>query len=98
MDDVEIAIPLHQISAALKDIKAITSATKICFPVFGLYVRFGLQSDTVLGPSSESDVAYVEIHILRTRNNTPHLGFAAVDEIRQLLLVKYNGKPHYGII
>ena len=96
VDDVEIAIPLDKVPQALRDIKAITAATKVCFPVFGLYVRFGLQSKTLLGPTSDGDKAFIEIHILRTRNGTPHLGFSAVDEIRQLLLVKYDGKPHYG--
>ncbi|KAJ3347391.1 hypothetical protein HDU91_006790 [Kappamyces sp. JEL0680] len=92
VDDVEISIPLESVSAALRDIKAIT----VCFPVFGLYVRFGLQSKTLLGPTRNSAVAYIEMHILRTRNGTPHLGFAAIDEVRQLLLNKYNGNPHYG--
>ena len=92
VDDVEIAIPLEQLPAAMKDIKQITDATKVCFPVFGIYVRFGLASkNTLLGPARNGDVAYVELHVLRTRNGSPHLGFAAIDEIRQLLLLKYNG-------
>jgi hypothetical protein len=96
VDDVEIAIPIANLPAAMKDIKAITTAIKVCFPVFGVYIRFGKQSDTLLGPTRNGDVAYVELHILRSRNGTPHLGFAAVDEIRQLLLIKYKGQPHYG--
>ena len=52
VDDVEIAIPLEQLPAAMKDIKQITDATKVCFPVFGIYVRFGLASkNTLLGPA-----------------------------------------------
>jgi D-arabinono-1,4-lactone oxidase len=96
VDDVEIAIPLDRLPEAMADIKNITSSTKVCFPVFGIYIRFGLKSDTLLGPTAEGDVAFVELHVLRTRDDTPHLGFAAVDEIRQLLLVKYNGQPHWG--
>lgn len=92
VDDVEIAIPLEQLPAAMRDIKQITDATKVCFPVFGIYVRFGLASkNTLLGPARNGDVAYVELHVLRTRNGSPHLGFAAIDEIRQLLLLKYKG-------
>lgn len=56
MQDVEIAIPLAQLSNAMKDIKAITDATKVCFPVFGIYIRFGKQSATKLGPTRNGDV------------------------------------------
>ncbi|KAJ3317409.1 hypothetical protein HDV06_001652 [Boothiomyces sp. JEL0866] len=96
VDDVEFAVPLDKISSVLKDIKSITDSTKICFPVFGLYVRFGLGSETLQGPTRNGPVAYVEIHVLRTTDNTPHLGFAAVDEIRQLLSIKYGAQAHYG--
>lgn len=96
VDDVEIAVSLALLPAALRDVNQIMKATKICFPVFGLYIRFGLKSESFLGPTANGDVAFVEIHILRTRDGTPHVGFAAVDEIRQLLLNKYKGQPHWG--
>ena len=98
VDDVEIAIPLDKVGEALKDVGEIVKATKACFPVFGIYLRFALKSplEPLLAPNRNQDVAFIELHILRTRNGSPHLGFAAVDEIRQLLFKKYHGQAHFG--
>ena len=93
---MEIAIPLARLPEALKDITLITRKTKTCFPLFGLYTRFGLASDSLIGPTRNGPVAYIEIHILRNRQGGPVLGMPGISEIRQLLLGKYGGQPHFG--
>lgn len=106
VDDVHIAIDIAKLPSAMSDIRKIVELNHVCFPVFGMYIRFGLQSETLLGMQSSGEKAYIELHILRRSESTNDTlpGHAGVDEIAQLLLVsliltflnKYQGVPHFG--
>ncbi|KAI8892340.1 hypothetical protein BC833DRAFT_612018 [Globomyces pollinis-pini] len=92
---LESSFPISVLSDALIDIGKILEKTKACFPLFGVYTRFGLPSKTLIGSNHKEAVAHLEVHILRPEG-IPYLGFSAIDEIRQLLTVKYGGEPHFG--
>ena len=97
VENMDYAISLENLSNALQDITRIIKATKVCFPIYGIYIRFGTKSrKTLIGPTRDGDVAFLEIHIMQNLEGQPQLGSAAVDEIRQLLKFKYAGQPHFG--
>ncbi|KAI9358000.1 hypothetical protein DFJ73DRAFT_794181 [Zopfochytrium polystomum] len=98
-DDIEIAIPLSRLPAALSAVRRIVSRTLACFPEFGIYVRFALASESLLGIMAGQDVALVETHILRRKDDPdsrPHLGFSVFDEISYALQSEFGGVPHWG--
>jgi hypothetical protein len=96
VDDLEFAVPLNRVAEAIRDVQEIASKTKTCFPMFGLYLRFGLQKDSLIGATRSGPVAYVEVHILKNPTGGPHIGYPFIDELRQVLVQKYGGQPHFG--
>ena len=93
---VEVGIAMSQVSDWIKDVKALIAARKACFPVLGIYMRFSASSDSALGEAAGRDSVVFEIHI--PQNPTPMLEPSSdvYDEMVQMTLRKYNGRPHWG--
>ncbi|KAJ3059622.1 hypothetical protein HK102_009901, partial [Quaeritorhiza haematococci] len=45
VDDLEWSVPIRVLPDVMRDIRAIVSRTKACFPLLGLYMRFAPKSD-----------------------------------------------------
>lgn len=93
----EVAIPVADLPAWMADVRALYAARGACFPVNGVVVRFSKASESWVGMNAGQDVAYVEFHIARHPDEGSHEQFAdAYDELHQLTLQKYGGRPHWG--
>ena len=93
---VEVGIPLRRLPEWIADIKQLTNTRKACFPVLGLYMRFSLASKSALGQASGQDTVVFEIHIPQTSSPSLEPSSDVYDEIVQLTLAKYQGRPHWG--
>jgi hypothetical protein len=92
---IEAAIDLKDFPAWTDDVKKILDQRQACF-LNGIYLRFSKASDSALGQASGQDSVMFEIHI--AQNNKPSLEkwSDVYDEILQLTLKKYKGRPHWG--
>lgn len=94
---LEIAISLDRFSEWVKDVQAIIDARKACFPVLGIYLRFARSGDHMLAMNSQQDVFMFEIHVpTRPDKSAPEPSSNVYDEIQQLSLMKYDGRPHWA--
>lgn len=93
---IEAAIALKDFSAWAVDVKELISRRKGCFPLLGIYLRFSAPSNAYLGQAYGQESVMFEIHIPTT--NTPVLESSSevYDEILQMTLAKYQGRPHWG--
>ena len=81
----------------MTDVRGIIDANRACFPVLGLYLRFSKASDRWAAFNYGEDVVAFEIHIPKIANEDAMERSAAVyDEIVQMTIRKYNGRPHWG--
>ena len=94
---MEAAFPLSDLSSWMSDVRGIIDANRACFPVLGLYLRFSKASDRWAAFNYGEDVVAFEIHIPKIANEDAMERSAAVyDEIVQMTIRKYNGRPHWG--
>jgi FAD/FMN-containing dehydrogenase len=94
---MEASFPLSQLPAWMADVRSILGQTRACFPILGIYLRFSKASDRWLGFNYGEDVVSFEIHIPKVATETYQERSADVyDEIMQMTLGKYNGRPHWG--
>ena len=94
---MEASFPLSQLPEWMADVRAIIDANRACFPILGIYLRFSKASDRWLGFNYGEDVVSFEIHVPKVATETYQERSADVyDEILQLTLGKYNGRPHWG--
>ncbi len=94
---MEIAFPVSQLKDWMRDVRAILAKNRGCFPVLGLYLRFSKASDRALGLHYGVDTVSFEIHVPKDATETTYERSSAVyDEIQQLTLTKYLGRPHWG--
>ena len=92
---IEAALDVKDFPAWTEDVKTILDRRQACF-LNGIYLRFSKASSSALGQASGKDVVMFEIHI--AQNNTPSLEkwSDVYDEILQMTLIKYKGRPHWG--
>ncbi|MEE2788017.1 MAG: D-arabinono-1,4-lactone oxidase [Myxococcota bacterium] len=94
---MEVAFPLSQIREWMQDVRGIIGQNRACFPILGIYLRFSKASDRWMGFNYGEDMVAFEIHIPKVANETRFERSSAVyDEIIQMSLRKYNGRPHWG--
>jgi len=93
---VEIGFALDRVQEWITDVKALIAIKRACFPVLGLYMRFSKASKSAIGQASGRDSVVFEIHIPVT--NTPDLepSSEVYDEIVQMTLSKFDGRPHWA--
>lgn len=94
---IEIALPLEKLSDWMHDVRSIIEKKKACFPILGIYLRFARKGSNMLGMNSGQDIFMFEIHIPTKPNKDGIEPSSEVyDEIQQLSLQKYSGRPHWG--
>ena len=94
---MEATFPLSRLPEWMADVRAIIDENRACFPILGIYLRFSKASDRWLGFNYGEDVVSFEIHVPKVATETYQERSADVyDEILQLTLGKYNGRPHWG--
>jgi L-gulonolactone oxidase len=93
---LEVAFPASKFESWTKDVKSILAVTPACFPTNGLYLRFSKKSEGALAQAFNEDMVAFEIHIATTKNPSNELWSDVYDEIVQMTLSKYNGRPHWG--
>ena len=94
---MEVAFPVSQVKEWMTDVRAILDENRGCFPILGIYLRFMKASEHWMGLNYGEDVLAFEIHVPKVNNESMFEKSAAVyDEIVQMTLQKYNGRPHWG--
>lgn len=93
---IEAAFPLTSFSAWVQDVRTIIDRRPAHFPILGIYLRFSKASKAYLGQAYGEDTVMFEIHIPETSTPTLEPSSEVYDEILQMTLGKYNGRPHWG--
>eukprot|EP01018_Ginkgo_biloba_P022324 Gb_14797 [translate_table: standard] len=94
-----IAIPLSRVPAAIRDIKLVRDLNPkaLCGLDYygGLLMRYFKKSEAYLG--FKEDTVDIEFFYYRSRQpNVPRWNEDIMEEIEQLLLQKYGGRPHWA--
>ncbi|WP_020409597.1 D-arabinono-1,4-lactone oxidase [Hahella ganghwensis] len=94
----EVAIPLEQLPNWIADVRRILDAhPRTCFPLNGIYFRFGKASPSYLGMSAGRDTAYLGIeYTLRKAGEAVPKNYFVNLEIEQMSIRKYGARPHWG--
>lgn len=94
----EVAIPLTQLPEWIRDTKNILlSNPHNCFPLNGIYFRFGKASNSYLGMNAGRETAFIGIEFtLRQRGKKIQKNYFINSEIEQMSLKKYGARPHWG--
>ncbi|WP_444927478.1 D-arabinono-1,4-lactone oxidase [Microbulbifer sp. TRSA002] len=94
----EVAIPFEELPNWIGDVRQIiANSEKTCFPLNGIYFRFGKASDSYLGMTAGRDTAFVGIeYTLRQRGEAVPKNYFVNLEIEQMSLRKYGARPHWG--
>lgn len=94
---IEIAFPLAHLRDWMKDVRQVLARSRACFPLFGIYLRFSKASDVALDMAEGADTVLFEIHVLEAVSpDKIEMSSATYDEIQQMTISKYNGRPHWG--
>jgi FAD/FMN-containing dehydrogenase len=93
----EIAIATADLADFIGDAKALLALDPTCLPLNGIYFRFGKPTRGALSMASERETVYVGIEYLRNPvgNGFPS-GYEVIQELEQILLSRYRGRPHPG--
>ncbi|NRD75242.1 FAD-binding protein [Shewanella sp. VB17] len=94
----EVAIEIDRLPEWISDVREIVAKnSKTCFPLNGIYFRFGKASSSYLGMSAGRDSAFVGIeYTLRQAGEKEPKNYFVNLEIEQMSLRKYNARPHWG--
>lgn len=93
---IEAAFALQDFPAWVEDVKELISHRSGCFPILGIYLRFSAPSQSYLGQAAGHETVMFEIHMPQTARATLESSSEVYDEIMQLTLAKYQGRPHWG--
>ena len=93
---VEVGIALDRAQDWIRDVRKMFAARRACFPVLGIYLRFSAASKSALGEASGRDTVVFEIHIPQTSSPSIEPSSDVYDEMVQMTLAKYDGRPHWG--
>jgi hypothetical protein len=93
----EIAIDQKDLPDFIIKAQQLFQKTGACLPLNGLYFRFGHASRGAIGMAGARETAYVGMEYVRNPwgNGYPR-DFDVIQELEQLLLNKYAGRPHWG--
>lgn len=94
----EVAIPLEELPNWIADVRRILKAhPKTCFPLNGIYFRFGKASPSYLGMTAGRDTAFLGIeYTLRQEGEAVPKNYFVNLEIEQMSIRKYQARPHWG--
>ncbi len=94
----EVAIEIERLPDWIRDVRQIVAAhPRTCFPLNGIYFRFGKASDSYLGMSAGRETAFVGIeYTLRQEGQKEPKNYFVNLEIEQMSLRKYDARPHWG--
>ncbi len=94
----EVAIPVEELPNWISDVRQLLAKhEKTCFPLNGIYFRFGKASPSYLGMSAGRDTAYLGIeYTLRKAGEAVPKNYFVNLEIEQMSLRKYRARPHWG--
>ncbi|MCG7490125.1 FAD-binding protein [Vibrio sp. Of14-4] len=94
----EVAIDIERLPDWISDVRKIVAEhPRTCFPLNGIYFRFGKASDSYLGMSAGRESAFVGIeYTLRQEGKKEPKNYFVNLEIEQMSLRKYNARPHWG--
>ncbi|MBC7531499.1 MAG: FAD-binding protein [Oligoflexus sp.] len=93
---VEIGIEAERLPDWIREVRTMIAAKKACFPILGVYIRFSAASTGALSEAYGHDSAVFEIHIPQISKPTLEPSSDVYDEMVQMTLAKYNGRPHWG--
>ncbi|KAH7290306.1 hypothetical protein KP509_30G041700 [Ceratopteris richardii] len=97
--DVAIAVPISRAKDAVLEIKKLRDLRQktMCRlgVLGGLFMRFQAKSKAYLGEADDS-VTFEFCQYKKREANIPKLQQDFFEEIEQMLLVKFGGKPHWG--
>jgi L-gulonolactone oxidase len=93
---IEAAFDLKDFPQWAQDVKALLMLRSGCFPALGIYLRFSAPSRAYLGQAHGQETVMFEIHIPQTNEQVLEASSEVYDEILQLTLGKYRGRPHWG--
>ncbi|CAO3628395.1 unnamed protein product [Cunninghamella blakesleeana] len=93
-----VAVPLEHLANAMNDIKSIIQETPTAFPLYGLFIRFSPPSRGLFAISYQREVFHIDWgYALRANPDTESpYGLPVMQAITQLLIEKYDGRPHWG--
>ncbi len=93
---IEASFKLKDFAAWTNDVKQIIDRRAGCFPLLGIYLRFSAPSKAFLGQAYGEETVMFEIHMPVTGTPTLESSSEVYDEIFQMTLRKYQGRPHWG--
>ncbi len=93
---VEVAFSAKDFPAWAQDVKELIRLRPACFPLLGIYLRFSAPSKAYLGQAYGHETVMFEIHIPQANEKQLEASSDVYDEIVQLTLGKYQGRPHWG--
>lgn len=94
----EVAIDLKDLPAWIEDARTILNSNpRTCFPLNGIYFRFGKASPSYLGMSAGRDTVYIGIeYALRQEGAAIPKHYFVNLELEQMSIRKYQARPHWG--
>lgn len=93
---VEVGFPLDRLEEWIGDVRSMLASRRACFPVLGIYLRFLPPSRAALGQAFGEETVVFEIHVPQTSSPSIEPSSDIYDEMVQMTLSKYNGRPHWG--
>ncbi|MBQ49554.1 MAG: hypothetical protein CMP10_19395 [Zetaproteobacteria bacterium] len=93
---VEVGFSLARVKDWMKDVRQLMAKRKACFPVLGIYMRFSAAATSALSQARGEDTVVFEVHIPQTSNPELEPSSDVYDEMVQLTLGKYDGRPHWA--
>ncbi len=93
---LEVAFPVSELKNWIQDVRSILDMRSACFPINGLYLRFSKASNGALSQAYGADTVTFEIHIAVGKEPALEIFSDVYDEIVQMSLAKYKGRPHWG--
>lgn len=93
----EIAIDQKELPRFIAQAKDLFAQTGACMPLNGIYFRFGHASRGAIGMASDRETVYVGMEYVRNPWGNRYVqDFDVIQELEQLLLREYAGRPHWG--
>ena len=94
---MEAAFPLDRLQEWMGDVRSLLAQRRACFPILGIYLRFLPASDRPMAINYGRDTVAFEIHIPKVvKEDRLERSADVYDEIMQMTLYKYGGRPHWG--
>ena len=92
----EIGISYEDTIPAIKDIREVLAKKRSCFSLNGIYFRFTNASNSILSMNAGRKTTFIGIEYTLNPSGGAPFNYDVFQELEQLLLKKYNGRPHFG--